>query len=344
MDDILRSRLQAYCATAFPDRKNPRVTELVKLNAGWECDVYSFTLEHGIRRTPSREGLILRMYPSDEGSVKAAREFDGMDRLNKAGYPVPTVFRLETDDSPLGQPFVIMEKIEGRILGDVLRESSREAAEKLLKLVCKLFVDLHKLDWRAHVPDFELHDLRHPYSFIDREFIYFGSELTRFSKIDFLPLLGWLESRRNRVPCSRASIIHGDYHPHNILLREDGSAVVIDWTQVNISDFRFDLGWTLCLLNEHGDKAARLAVLNEYERLTGGKVEQIEFFEVAACFKRLFAMAVSLSEGPEKIGMRPEAKEAMTRNMDTVQRIYDFQREKTSLRIPEVERIMAEVY
>ena len=55
MDGTLRSRLQTYCAAAFPNRKNPRVTEPVKLNCGWECDEHSFTLEHGTRRMPETE-------------------------------------------------------------------------------------------------------------------------------------------------------------------------------------------------------------------------------------------------------------------------------------------------
>ena len=31
------------------------------------------------------------------------------------------------------------------------------------------------------------------------------------------------------VPCRHPALVHGDFHPNNILLREDGSAVVIDW-------------------------------------------------------------------------------------------------------------------
>jgi aminoglycoside phosphotransferase (APT) family kinase protein len=341
MDDVSLNQFQTYCAGTFPDRKNPRVTDLIKLNSGWECDVYSFTLEAVTIRGPQRENLILRMYPGDDGSEKAVREFTGMNWLYQAGYPVPQVLRFEADVSVLGKPFIIMEKIEGRELGNVFGETSQETARKLHIQACKFFVDLHQLDWRAHVPDFELHDLRHPYFYIDRELIYRWSHIIRFSKKGFLPLLGWLESRRNLVPCSRASVIHGDFHPHNILMRDDGSLVVIDWTQNQISDFRFDLGWTLCLFNEFGDTAVRLTFLDEYEQQIGCKVEQIEYFEVAACLKKLFGMTVIILEEPEKIGMRPEAREAITQHMDGMQRMYDFQLERTNIRIPEVENLLA---
>ncbi len=45
--------------------------------------------------------------------------------------------------------------------------------------------------------------------------------------------------------------VHWDYHPGNVLLRDDSSAVVIDWTQIDVSDPRFDLAWTLLLVSSY---------------------------------------------------------------------------------------------
>ena len=68
---------------------------------------------------------------------------------------------------------------------------------------------------------------------------------------EFLALvhaLAWLEKRREAVPCVRPSVVHWDFHPNNILVREDGSAVVIDWTQVYLVYILFALIFVIALI------------------------------------------------------------------------------------------------
>lgn len=163
----------------------------------------------------------------------------------------------------------------------------------------------------------------------------------RFPQPGFLPVLEWLEARRDQVPCLRPSPIHWDFHPGNVLLRDDGSMVVIDWTGPDVSDSRFDLAWTLLLVSTHEDTKWRDLVLQEYERLVGTKVEQIEYFDVAACARRLLSVVISLSEGPEKLGMRPEAVAMMKQQMGAIEGVYDLLLERTGIRVAEVERLFA---
>jgi len=86
-----------------------------------------------------------------------------------------------------------------------------------------------------------------------------------------------------------------------------GSAVVIDWTQAEISDARFDLAWTLVVVGTQQSTKWRDFILKEYERLRGTCVERLAYFEVAACIKRLGFVFVALSRGPEELGMRADA-------------------------------------
>ncbi|MGQ9629147.1 MAG: phosphotransferase family protein [bacterium] len=218
------------------------------MNSGWESDVYAFTLKHGPAGERQREEMILRIYPGDDARDKSAHEFYGMDQLCRAGYPVPQVFLLEREDSPFGRPFVIMERVEGRLLWPLLFRSSGEDQDNLLTLFCRLFVQLHKLEWRPFVRNPSRYDASDPYAFVDRKLGRFWPVFERFPKPDFLPVIEWLRARRDQVPCPRPSPIHWDFHPANVLLRADGSAVVIDWTQIDISDARFDLAWTLVLV------------------------------------------------------------------------------------------------
>ena len=341
MSDDMQSHLQAYYARVFPARQGVRVSDLTSISAGWESEIYSFTVEYGPAGGRRCEELILRIYPGDDAHDKSAHEFQGMSQLSKAGYPVPQVLVLECENSPFGRPFVIMERIEGQILWPLLFHSPQEKQQELLTLFCELFVQLHTLEWGPFVRDVARYDTGDPYTFVDRELSRWRGFFTRFPKPDFFPVLEWLEARRGEVPCLRPSPIHWDYHPGNVLLRDDGSAVVIDWTQFDVSDSRFDLAWTLLLVSSYEGPQWREPILREYERLTGARVEQIAYFDAAACFKRLYSIALSISDGAEKLGMRPGAEAEMKRQGGAIQRIYDLLLERTGIRVAEVERLLA---
>lgn len=174
-----------------------------------------------------------------------------------------------------------------------------------------------------------------------------GRELSQYqayahSLLDdaFDPVFGWLDERLAGVRFGRPSMIHMDYHPYNVLLRDDGTAFVIDWTNVQVSDYRMDLAWTLLLMSTYGHPEARESVLGEYERIAGCRVEQIEFFEVAACLRRLFSIVVSLRGGAGKMGMRPGA-EAMMKDVPHIASVYARLRERTGLTIAAIEDLLA---
>jgi aminoglycoside phosphotransferase (APT) family kinase protein len=337
MDDM-QNHLQAYYARAFPGKQRVQINDLVNINAGWESDVYSFDVEHGPPDQRRREELILRVYPGDDAQVKSMREFQGMKRLYEAGYPVPQVLFLECEDSPFGRPFVIMERIEGQVLWPILFRSPKRKQRELLTLFCELFARLHALDWR---PFADTGDAGSPYVFVDQWLDEARGFLDRFPLPGFRRMMEWLEVRRDLVPCQRPAPVHLDYHPGNILLRDDGSAVVIDWTQIQVSDPRFDLAWTLLLVGSYEGMAWRGPIMEEYERLAGVEVAQIEFFDVVACLKRLGSVVVSLLFGPEKMGMRPGAEATMRQDAEAYQRVYDLLLERTGIRVAEVEEMLA---
>jgi len=118
--------------------------------------------------------------------------------------------------------------------------------------------------------------------------------------------------------------------------------MVIDWTQLSVSDPRFDLSWALLLVGSYEGPAWRERILREYERLSGAGVEQLEYFDVLACARRLFDVTTSLSLGAESLGMRPGAVERMRQQMDAFARVYELLLERTGIRVAEVERMLAE--
>jgi aminoglycoside phosphotransferase (APT) family kinase protein len=159
----------------------------------------------------------------------------------------------------------------------------------------------------------------------------------RFPLPDFLPLMNWLEDHVSDLGTSFPAVLHWDFHPENIILRPDGSMVVIDWTGLQVSDLRFDLAWTLMLITAYQGEHWRGPFLESYERAAGEPIENLEFFEVAACTRRLFSIAVSIKVGAEKLGMRPGAEETMRQQIKPTWAVYDKLLRITGIQLPSIE-------
>jgi aminoglycoside phosphotransferase (APT) family kinase protein len=339
-EDAIQSGLRRLYRGSTPSVENVQIRDLVQIGDGWENDVYSFVMERGRADGRQCEHLILRIYPGEDAQEKSAREYHAMKKLYAAGYPVPQVLLLKTDGTWLSRPFVIMEQIAGRSLGAVLGESSQEKVLELLTYFCRMFVDLHALDWRPFAPVPSPVQTEGLQAALSRRLTRWQAHAHTLLDDAFDPVFAWLDARLPGVQVGRPSVIHMDYHPYNILLRDDGTACVIDWTNVQVSDYRMDLAWTLLLMSTYGTPEAREIVLGEYERIVGRRIEQIEFFEVAACLRRLFSIQASLSVGAGKMGMRPGA-EAMMKDVPHITSVYAHLRERTGLAIAAIERLLA---
>jgi aminoglycoside phosphotransferase (APT) family kinase protein len=343
MSDSMRDSLQSYCRQRFPDRRHLQVKDFLRVTAGWENEVYAFDLEYGAPHERQREELILRIYPGDHADRKSQHEFDSMRKLHKAGYPVPYVHMLERADSPFGKPCVIMERIQGQVMSALLAALPEADREPLRALFCRHLVWLHNLDWRPFAEEGADYKEQGPYVFVDA-YLAGEREVLKDSLLsDFLPVLEWLERRREDVPCVEPSVMHGDFHVSNLLVRENGSVAVIDWTGCQVSDPRMDLALTLLAARGFGTKDRRNYYLREYERLVGGKVEHIEWFETLACLWRLRTVLAALSKGPEKLGWRPDADGTIRQQMGAVRQMYDVLLERTNAHVPQIESLLASV-
>jgi aminoglycoside phosphotransferase (APT) family kinase protein len=320
MEDLL-PRLKHAIERFFPDYRAVMVKDLVCMNSGWESDVYSFTIEHGMAGSRQQRDMVLRIYPGGYAVHKAREEFKTLSILHRMSYPVPEVYRLETSGESLGQPFILMERIEGAPLWGLLYEGSEQQQAGWLRLFCKLFVQLHTLDWRPYVPE-EVHKLGDPYACVRSQFEQATGQLQSMGLAgEFQPLANWFNVRLLDVPCTRPAVVHWDFHPQNILVRPNGDAVVIDWTGAAISDPRFDLAWTLLLIEAYMGEDWRARILAEYENQVGGALAGMEFFEAFACARRLFSVVGSIKAGAGALGMRPGAEEVMKKQVEPLRRV-----------------------
>jgi aminoglycoside phosphotransferase (APT) family kinase protein len=327
--------LQAYLQNNLPEKHNLSILNLEKIADGWESNNHRLSVEYTLEGT-QRADWLLRIYSGSGSAAKAEREFRALTKLLAANYPVPQAFLLETNPSLFDGPFILTEFIHGHHMWHEIDHSPDERKIHLLDSLSQLFVRLHSLDWKqfnSNLPDNE------PFFFIDRMLEEAGQILARFPDFNGTVLLDWISSRRSLYACTHPSPVHQDFHPANILVSPDGRLKVIDWTNFDVTDYRFDLAWSLVLANAYGGAVMRSLILQGYERHAGKPVENIEAFEAISCARRLLDLSVSLTQGAEAMGMREGAAEVMRANLEPHRRVYRRFYEITQIRLQAVDQL-----
>lgn len=140
---------------------------------------------------------------------------------------------------------------------------------RLVKLA-KMLMDIHKL------PLDSLNGSRLPrYDFVS----YFYPRIDEFPDIQH-PLMELVQRANMKQEC----IIHGDYHLGNVLEHEN-ELTVIDWTNVQIGDPRYDIAWSIILIwiyvsEKHASNyRAAFCAENRYEAV------ELELYEAIACMR-----------------------------------------------------------
>jgi aminoglycoside phosphotransferase (APT) family kinase protein len=336
----LRKHLQAYLQQLHPEWQGITISKLLKMPAGWETDLYAFNLSYQQDSVDTSHSLVLRVYPGEDASETPRHEFNGMQLLHEVGYPVPRVYGLESQPSPSGKAFLIMERIPGEAMGSIIGKSTPQVQAALITQLCELFVRLHNLDWRHFTSDPQSLEAGGTFIFTDNWITNARHGLEKYEKFELIPILDWIIQHRDEMRTEKPSVVHQDFHPNNILLRADGSAVVIDWSSWQVMDYRFDVAWTLMLAHAYVGEGMRLQILNTYERIALKRAEGIRVFEVCACFRRLLDVMTSLSHGAESRGMRPQAVEVMRSQMEELRRVYELLQEHSGIHITEVETLL----
>lgn len=290
----LKTDLRDYYIEQPIAGSDPHIENLTQLNAGWASDVYSFTLSYQEEGHTIHQNLILKAYSNTvDGKDRALKERHALFNLRADRYPVPGVAAVEIDEAYIGRPFVIMERVNGRLLWDALQDSDEGQRQELIRLFVGLLVDLHALGAKVLTPNIKVSG---EFTLINREIYTLRSLVTLHNRQELMPIVDWLYERRKEAPCDTPVVTHRDYHPWNVLLTDQGRPFVIDWGW-QISDPRFDLAWTLTLMERSGFKSFRDEVLTEYERVTGGQVGELHYFEVLAHTRWLLEVTNSLIYG-----------------------------------------------
>jgi aminoglycoside phosphotransferase (APT) family kinase protein len=337
---VTEERLLAYVGRLDPDREGLTVSRLEDITSGWETELYRFNLDYDEGGLPVSRRLVLRLYPGSHASGKAKKEFTVMGRLREVGYPVPEVHEVETDVDVLGAPFMIMEWVEGHSMMDDFLGTPSEALGPHLEAFTTLFAELHRIDAAQVFP--ESPRFKDTSSYLEMVLERTAQDLNKRGLPWLRPILDWLDEHRHKVSPGRFSVLHRDFHPGNVMVRDDDSHAVIDWGASSLGDPREDLMWTVLLASAFWGKPFGKTILEAYQREVG-EVRDSGFFEVASIFRRIQDTSISFMRGAEEAGMRAGGLEQMKESLGHLHRVHGFLEERTGIRLPEFDELLRSV-
>lgn len=226
-----------------------------------------------------------------------------MTALAATPVRVPKTLLLCEDESVIGAPFYVMEKVAGKVIRDRLPDGLDVAARAAIgaELVDSL-VELHGVDpARAG-----LEGLGKPTGYLERQLRRWGGQLDLtlpFTRP--MPLLeevgSWLA---RRMPESGPStVVHGDYKLDNVMFEIDPRprlVAILDWEMSTIGDPLADLGWMISFWSGDADPtlpgggapvtgapgfATRDELIERYATATGRIVDDLTWYQVLAIWK-----------------------------------------------------------
>jgi len=330
-----------YYRGAHPSWEGVSVTDGVDMTSGWETELYGHTLEYSEDGLPVSKRLVARLYSGRYASGKAEKEFTVMTRLGEAGYPVPGVHEVETDADALGVPFMIMDWIEGRSMMDDFLGAPIGELGPHLEAFTQLFVDLHRVDPARVYPESTLFEDTSRY--LETALKRTARDLDERGPPWLRPILDWLHEHRKGVSPGECSVLHGDFHPGNVMVRPDGSHAVIDWGASSLGDPREDLMWTVLLASAFWGRPFGDTIFDDYQTAAGEKVRDTGFFEVAAIYRRIQDTSISFTRGAEAASMRAGAVEQMKESLGHLHSVHGFLEEMTGIRLPEFDELLRRV-
>lgn len=235
-------RLSAYLAIHLPELDGPLVIE--QFPSGFSNLTY-------LIKTNDRE-LVLRRPPVG-AKIKTAhdmsREYRILSQLRPVYSKVPRTLTYCDDDTILGAPFYLME----RVLGIILRaqpptgiELSAETMRGLSTSFIDNLVEIHSIDYVSA----NLTGLGNPQGYVNRQVTgwinrYHAARTGEVCEVE--QVASWL---MDHLPpdSTKSALIHNDYKYDNLVLSPaDLSKVlaVLDWEMATIGDPLMDLGTSL---------------------------------------------------------------------------------------------------
>ncbi len=188
------------------------------------------------------------------------REYTVMAGLGSTEVPVPKMLHFCSDPEVLGQPFYVMERVEGHIVTTALPPGYADTAALRAQLsngLVDVLARLHTVDYAAA----GLGEFGRPDGYLARQVSRWGKQwdATRIDGLDQVDALA-ADLASSMPDTQRFSVVHGDYRLDNTMLHptEVGQVnAVLDWEMSTLGDPLADLGILLVYWAQESDSELR---------------------------------------------------------------------------------------
>jgi aminoglycoside phosphotransferase (APT) family kinase protein len=224
-----------------PEFRNMRTKSIARVVGGYSKDTYIISL---VGSDGSDRDIVLRRdFPFGPSEGSAPDEFEILIRLFQANIAVARPLTAVRDKTVLGQPFLIVERVEGENAADLFDQDPLIARSVSLQLAA-LLGKIHAMDPRAF--GITTGNSAAPTDQI-RSNLAKWKRFWERNRQTCAPLpaaaFAWLESH---VPddLSRLVTVHGDARQDNVMIKDGNITALLDWEYVHAGDAAEDLEYT----------------------------------------------------------------------------------------------------
>lgn len=200
---------------------------------------------------------VLRRPPHGLKIAKAhdmIREFRVLQALEKAGYTkMPHPISACEDESIIGAPFFLMEKVDGMIIRNrPPAEATVAFFRQLSQSALDVLIDLHSLE----LSDSGLCALGKPEGYALRQVQGWAERFQKAKTSEVTTIEEAFDWLMASLPVeSDVAFIHNDFKYDNLVISESGEVqAVLDWEMATVGDPLMDLGTTLAYWAEAEDE------------------------------------------------------------------------------------------
>lgn len=303
--------LESYFGKKLDEAKNIEILDFHQPSAGWSDESFIITVRWNANGRSHEKGFAIRK--QNKGGLMSEgknfhQQFKFLDRLSRnCDLPVPTVHWYEGDDSVLGSPFFIMDRIQGESYVPWSKEGQeffeRAHAEEHIPLqFTQYLAKLHLHDYKQSGFPEDFEEPVGKYGYIERKLKELEGMYLQY-QISPDPImtdaLEWLKS--NKPAAQRYSIIHNDYRTGNLLYKRNEITGILDWEAAEIGDPMADVAYVCAKSNRMNSSLMcylleKQMFIKTYSELTGLKVEEnvLHYYEV---FHQVRFVLISQSAG-----------------------------------------------
>lgn len=301
--------LEDWFRRRFPGRSELQVSDFARPNAGASNETLLFDLSWQEQGVTYSQGMVARLKPLAAGvfpEYDLELQYHAMERLAGSEVRVPVMLGLELDESVIGKPFFIMERLEGRYMADNppyhlegwLTKEPPQVCAGIWRNAIKQMAAVSRVDWQA-LGFAELWDQQQfatpLMQLLDyyEKFLRWSESLGRpFPKLE--PVLDYLKSHQPKSDL--IALCWGDAKPPNLMVAESGDDIValLDWEMVHLGDPVHDLAWWMVLddsltagigVPKVRGLPDRQEMISLWEQESGRSADNLDYYELLSNFQ-----------------------------------------------------------